>query len=329
MNARVRSFMAGTLAVAALVAAPAAGARDVVIPSFDGVRPAPALPGPGPRAPARRRRRSWRPTGWGAVRDKDENSSTLAPFGQVGRSPGAAAQGGLQRAHVGLARLRRVGRHRRGRLQGLRGPRRVGVLTALATQPEQQLDARRRSPRRHDGRVLRGRDRARVRRHRPRASTPIAPSIAWHSLLTRALPRRPRQGRLGCGPLGIRHSHRGRARDHQPGGHPDGDRRPAHHVRIGRGPRHRPPVRREPRLVREPRPRRRARIADPRADTARAGDGRHPVHAQRGDPQLRVAEEERRSRGHAPGSAAGTACARRRATTAASRLASCAGCGPG
>ena len=254
------------------------------------------LPGPGPRA---------RPEG--ADHPRDPRLGRRARQGREQRHAGAlrpgrpraAAPRGLQRPDVGLARLRRVGRHGRGRLQGLRGPRRVGPA-GLARHPARAAARRRRrSARRHDGRVLRGRDRARRRRHRPphrrhRAVDRLA--LAAH----RAVPRRPRQGRLGGGArrasgiptataLGVI----------SPGGRADGNRRPAHHLRARRGARHRPPVRRGPRLVREPRPRRRARLADPRADPARAGHGRHPLHAQRGDPQLRAAEGQRRARAHA------------------------------
>src|SRR4051794_14839199 len=87
MNARVRRVPAAAFVAAALVVAPAAHARDVVIPSFDGAPlsasffPAQGL-APGQRAPT-----ILETHGWGAVRDRDENSATLAPVGQVGLAP--------------------------------------------------------------------------------------------------------------------------------------------------------------------------------------------------------------------------------------------------
>ncbi len=127
------------------------------------------LPGAGPRA---------RPEG--ADHPRDPRMGRRARQGREQlhagpRRPGrprAATARGLQRAHVGLARVRRVGRDGRGRLQGLRGPRRVGPA-GLARHPARAAARRRRrSARRHDGRVLRGRDRARRRPPSTAASTP-------------------------------------------------------------------------------------------------------------------------------------------------------------
>src|SRR3954453_22309026 len=87
MNARVRCVLTAAFVAAALVVAPAADARDVVIPSFDAAPlsasffPAQGL-APGQRAPT-----ILETHGWGAVRDRDENSATLAPVGQVGLAP--------------------------------------------------------------------------------------------------------------------------------------------------------------------------------------------------------------------------------------------------
>ena len=167
------------------------------------------LPGAGPRA---------RPEGADDPRDprlgrraRQGREQLHAGALRPGR-PRAAAQGRLQRAHVGLARLRRVGRHRRGRLQGLRGPRRVGAA-GLARHPARAAARRcRRSARRHDGRVVRGRDRARRRPASTAASTPsrrrspgtrcsprsIATTSSRAAGLRRsrgsAFPRRPRWG---------------------------------------------------------------------------------------------------------------------------------------
>jgi ABC-2 type transport system ATP-binding protein len=73
--------------VAALVLAPAARARDVIVTSFDGTPisasffPAEGL-APGQRAPT-----ILETHGWGLTRDKDGNSSTTPEFGQVGLGP--------------------------------------------------------------------------------------------------------------------------------------------------------------------------------------------------------------------------------------------------
>ena len=228
-NERVAFVPRGSgVAAAALVAAPPPVARDVdrhVLRRHADQRE--LLPGAGPRA---------RPEGADHPRDarlgrgaRQGREQRHAGARRPGR-PRAAAPRGLQRADVGLARLRRVGRHGRGRLQGLRGPRRVGAA-GLARHPARAAARRRRrSARRHDGRVLRGRDRARRGRHRPphrrhRARDRLA--LAAH----RALSRRPRQGRLGRGAGGPRHPHRDGARRHQPRGRADGHRRPAHHLR--------------------------------------------------------------------------------------------------
>ena len=172
------------------------------------------------------------------------------------------------------------------------------LLDWLATQPEQQLDAAGDPRAGMTGASYAGGIEL-VSAGIDRRIDAIAPSIAWHSLLTALYRDDLVKGGWAAALSRARHPHRDGARHHQPGGRPDGDRRPAHHLGAHRGPRHRPPVRRGPRLVREPRPRRRARLADPRADAARAGDGRHAVHAQRGDPQLRAAEGQRRARAHA------------------------------
>jgi ABC-2 type transport system ATP-binding protein len=82
VNARVRTFVAVVVAAAALVVAPTAGARDIIVSSFDGTPlsasffPAQGL-APGQKAPT-----ILETHGWGATRDKDENSATLAPVGQ-------------------------------------------------------------------------------------------------------------------------------------------------------------------------------------------------------------------------------------------------------
>jgi pimeloyl-ACP methyl ester carboxylesterase len=139
MNARVRSFVAGVVAAAALVVAPTAEARDVIVPSFDGAPisasffPAQGL-APGQKAPT-----ILETHGWGAVRDEDENSSTLAPFGQVGLGP-------LRRAGFNVLTWDSRGFGESGGTVEVDSKdfegRDVSVLLDwLATQPEQQLDA--------------------------------------------------------------------------------------------------------------------------------------------------------------------------------------------
>src|SRR3954449_4584079 len=87
MNARVRRVLAAAFVAAALVVVPAADARDAVIPSFDGAPlSASFLPAQG-LAPGQKAPTILETHGWGAVRDKDENSATLAPVGQVGLAP--------------------------------------------------------------------------------------------------------------------------------------------------------------------------------------------------------------------------------------------------
>ena len=181
VNVRVRIFVAGVVVAAALAVAPTAGARDVIIPSFDGAPisasffPAQGL-APGQKAPT-----ILETHGWGAVRDKDENSSTLAPFGQVGLGP-------LRRAGFNVLTWDSRGFGESGGTvevdsKDFEGRDVSALLAWLATQPEQQLDAPGDPRAGMTGAsyaggielVAAGID------HRIDA---IAPSIAWHSLLT-------------------------------------------------------------------------------------------------------------------------------------------------
>src|SRR6201746_1360498 len=87
MNARVRSLVAGAVVAAALVVVPTHVPRAVIVPSCARAPisasffPAQGL-APGQKAPT-----ILETHGWGATRDKDENSATLAPVGQVGLGP--------------------------------------------------------------------------------------------------------------------------------------------------------------------------------------------------------------------------------------------------
>src|SRR3954463_6481978 len=87
MNARVRCVLAAAFVAAALVVAPAADARDVVIPSFDGAPlSASFFPAQG-LAPRQRAPTILETHGWGAVRARDEDSATPAARGEGGRAP--------------------------------------------------------------------------------------------------------------------------------------------------------------------------------------------------------------------------------------------------
>ena len=205
-----------------------------------------ALLPPGRRAGRRRRRRSSRATAGAARARPTRTARRDEATGNVG--VGAAAQGRLQRADLGLARVRQLRRHgRRSTRRTSRAATSQALIDWLAKQPEAQLDERRRPARGHDRRLLRGRDRARRPRRSTSASTRSRPTIAWHSLLTalykeetvkggwaRALRRRRGLAPAGVSPAGA---------DRQPG--------PAHHVRLRQsGATHRQALRRGPRLVR-------------------------------------------------------------------------------
>jgi ABC-2 type transport system ATP-binding protein len=181
VNARVRTLLAGVIAVAALVAAPAALARDVIVTSFDGTPisasffPAEGLQ-PGQRAPT-----ILETHGWGLTRDKDENSATQAPFGQVGLGP-------LRRAGFNVLTWDSRGFGESGGTvevdsKDFEGRDVSALLDWLATQPEAQLDGA------GDPRVgMTGASYAGgielVAAAIDNRIDAIAPDIAWHSLLT-------------------------------------------------------------------------------------------------------------------------------------------------
>src|SRR3954471_15444619 len=181
MNARVRCVLAAAFVAAALVVAPAADARDVVIPSFDGAPlsasffPAQGL-APGQRAPT-----ILETHGWGAVRDRDENSATLAPVGQVGLAP-------LRRAGFNVLTWDSRGFGESGGTvevdsKDFEGRDVSALLDWLATQPEQQLDGPG-DPRAgmHGASYAGGIELVSAAiDHRIDA---IAPSISWHSLIS-------------------------------------------------------------------------------------------------------------------------------------------------
>jgi ABC-2 type transport system ATP-binding protein len=181
MNARVRCLAALAAVAAALAAAPAAGARDVIVRSFDGAPisasffPAEGL-APGERAPT-----ILETHGWGAVRDKDENSATLSPFGQVGLGP-------LRKAGFNVLTWDSRGFGESGGTvevdsKEFEGRDVSALLDWLATQPEQQVDAAGDPRAGMTGASYAGGIEL-VSAGIDRRIDAIAPSIAWHSLLT-------------------------------------------------------------------------------------------------------------------------------------------------
>jgi ABC-2 type transport system ATP-binding protein len=179
VNARV--LLAGILVLGALAAAPVAQARDVIVTSFDGTPisasffPAEGLQ-PGQTAPT-----ILETHGWGATRDKDENSATLAPVGQVGLGP-------LRRAGFNVLTWDSRGFGESGGTvevdsKDFEGRDVSALLDWLATQPEQELDGAGDPRAGMTGASYAGGIElvAAAIDHRIDA---IAPDIAWHSLLT-------------------------------------------------------------------------------------------------------------------------------------------------
>ena len=179
MNARV--LLTGLVVAAALALASPAAARDVIVTSFDGTPisasffPAEGLQ-PGQRAPT-----ILETHGWGATRDKDENSTTLAPFGQVGLGP-------LRKAGFNVLTWDSRGFGESGGTvevdsEDFEGRDVSALLDWLATQPEQELDGPGDPRAGMTGASYAGGIElvAAAIDHRIDA---IAPSIAWHSLLT-------------------------------------------------------------------------------------------------------------------------------------------------
>ena len=196
---------------------------------------------------------------------------------------GRAARRRVQRAHVGLARLRRVGRHGDGRRGRLRGPRRAGAARLARGAARGAARRSGRPARGHARAVLRGRHRAggggdRPAHRRDRARHRLALAA------DRALPRGPRQGGLGRGARRPRPPHGDAAGRDRAERRADGDARPAHPLGAALRRRHGEVLRCGPAVVRRPRAGR-PRAAHPRADAAAAGDRRHAVHAVGGDPQ--------------------------------------------
>jgi ABC-2 type transport system ATP-binding protein len=179
VNARV--LLTGVVALAALAVAPVAHARDLIVTSFDGTPisasffTAEGLQ-PGQRAPT-----ILETHGWGATRDKDENSATLSPVGQVGLGP-------LRRAGFNVLTWDSRGFGESGGTvevdsKDFEGRDVSALLDWLATQPEQELDGAGDPRAGMTGASYAGGIElvAAAIDHRIDA---IAPDIAWHSLLT-------------------------------------------------------------------------------------------------------------------------------------------------
>ena len=180
--ARVNPARSLTLAVALLLgfAAPAA-ARDAVVTSFDGTqlqvslhpcrrpeaRPAGADDPPDPRL--------------GRSRDTNPDSPSSDATGNVGTGP-------LRNAGFNVLTWDSRGFGQSGgtvdrRLQGQRGPRRLRAARLARQAARGPARQGGRPARRHARRLLRRRDRARGGGIDKRIDA-IAPTIAWHSLLT-------------------------------------------------------------------------------------------------------------------------------------------------
>jgi ABC-2 type transport system ATP-binding protein len=171
-----------TAALAALLgAAPGAQARDVTVTSFDGTPiavsffPAEGLAA-GQRAPT-----VLKGHGWGLNRDMNENSSTIEQFGQIGVGP--LRHAGYNVLTWDARGFGQSGGTVQADYKGAEGRDVQALVDWLATQPEAQLDGP------NDPRVgMTGASYAGgiefVAAAIDRRIDVIAPSIAWHSLLT-------------------------------------------------------------------------------------------------------------------------------------------------
>ena len=181
MNGRVRLLPAAVVALAALVAAPAASARDAIVTSFDGTQISATFFAAEGLAPGQKAPTILETHGWGATRDKDQNSATLAPVGQVGLGP-------LRRAGFNVLTWDSRGFGESGGTvevdaQDFEGRDVSALLDWLATQPEQQLDSAGDPRAGMTGASYAGGIEL-VAAAVDRRLDAIAPDIAWHSLLT-------------------------------------------------------------------------------------------------------------------------------------------------
>jgi ABC-2 type transport system ATP-binding protein len=182
MNAAVRLLAASVAAsAAALAAAAPAAARDAIVPSFDGtpivvtLHPAAGL-GAGGRAPT-----ILQTHGWGGSRETNADATSSEQTGNVGVGP-------LRRAGFNVLTWDSRGFGDSGGIVTVDAPDREGrdvqaLLSWLATQPEAQLDGPGDPRAGMEGVSYAGGIELVAAGLDPRIDA-IAPTIAWHSLLT-------------------------------------------------------------------------------------------------------------------------------------------------
>jgi ABC-2 type transport system ATP-binding protein len=169
------------IVVATLLAAPAAQARDVTVTSFDGtpiaasLLPATGL-APGARAPT-----ILMTHGWGGTRDRGDSAIPMSPFGASGSK-------GLRDAGFNVLTWDSRGFGESGGTvmvdhRDFEGRDVQALLDWLATQPEAQLDGPGDPRAGMHGASYAGGIELVTAAFEPRIDA-IAPSIAWHSLLT-------------------------------------------------------------------------------------------------------------------------------------------------
>ena len=252
------------------LAAPAAQARDQNVASFDGTQivthffPAKGL-APGAKAPTILVGHGW--AGRGAT-DID---------GGTGEgTQGQTAIGDLHRAGYNVLTWDARGFGGSGGTVSVDGPEFEGrdvqsLITYVANQPEARLDAAG-DPRLGMAGGSYGGGIQLVTAALDKRVDVIAPDIAWHSLVTSLY--KDENLKQGWGTLLFARGQRLR-----PAGRQD-----QHRLHAGHG--HGQDRRQRARVVRQPRPRRRAGGQDPHPHAADPGHGRHPVHAARGRGQL-------------------------------------------
>jgi ABC-2 type transport system ATP-binding protein len=181
MNGIVRSLLAGVVATLAVAAPAGAASRDAIVPSFDGTpiivsfHPAEGL------APGQRAATILQTHGWAGSRQRDPNAGSDEITGNVGVGP-------LRRAGFNVLTWDSRGFGDSGGIVSVDSPDLEGrdvqaLITWLAKQPEARLDAA------GDPRVgMEGVSYAGgielVAAALDKRIDAIAPTIAWHSLLT-------------------------------------------------------------------------------------------------------------------------------------------------
>ena len=281
MQKRARSLVAIVVAaIAVLVAAPVASARDDSVTSFDGTRivlsffPAEGLQA-GERAPT-----ILIGPGWSSGRDTDENSASSGLFGTTGT-------GVFRRAGYNVLTWDPRGFGESGGTVEVDSPDYEGrdvqaLIDYVARQPEAQLD-RAGDPRVGMSGASYGGGIQLVTAAIDSRLDAIAPVIAWHSLVTSLYKAQSPKSGWGIGAV------RARRRGLDDPGHA-GRARPGTSTRTSPAPT-RPESRtgqfsdEDVQWFAVARPGR-ARATDPDPDAADPGHGRHAVHARRGGHQL-------------------------------------------